>query len=212
MAAGAAGPKLGFLSSGINHTEPAGFDQQKANQMTIPRRIVTGHDSNGKSILLADGHPLHELKITERGVVYFEIWKTNAAPAPIPATEAEPTDGPIELPPKANGTVIRIVDFLPGYSQKAGRQPFMHRTETVDYGIVLEGEIFLLLDDSETHLKAGDLVVQRGTDHAWENRSDELARMAFVLIDGAFTPELEASFPQGALQRVIREPLRSAGT
>jgi quercetin dioxygenase-like cupin family protein len=75
---------------------------------------------------------------------------------------------------------------------------------------VLEGEIFLLLDDSEVHLKAGDVVVQRGTDHAWENRSDRPARMVFVLVDGAFSEELKASLPAGALERVIRGPLRVA--
>jgi len=176
-----------------------------------PRRIVTGHDKSGKSILLSDGHPPHGVKIPERGVAFFEIWSTNASPAPIAATEAERTDRPIELAPKPNGTVIRILNFLPGFSQNnSGVPPFMHRTETIDYGIVLEGEIFLLLDDSEVHLKAGDVVVQRGTDHAWENRSDKLARVAFVLMDGAFSQELKASLPAGALDRVVRGPLRVA--
>jgi len=176
----------------------------------MPRRIVTGHDQNGKSIILSDGQPANELKIEERGISFFEIWSTQASPALISATEAEPTDGPIELAPKPNGTVIRILDFLPGFSQKAGTQPFMHRTETVDYGIVLEGEIFLLLDDSEVCLRAGDVVIQRGTDHAWENRSDRLARMAFILLDGAFSEELKQSLPEGALKRVIRRPQKAA--
>ena len=176
-----------------------------------PRRIVTGHDKSGKSIILSDGNPPNGLKIAERGVNFFEIWNTDASPAPIVATEAEPTDRPIELAPKPRGTVIRILDFLPGFSmQKSGVPPFMHRTETIDYGIVLEGEIFLLLDDSEVRLSAGDVVVQRGTDHAWENRSDKVARMAFVLVDGAFSRELKESLPTGALERVIRGPLRVA--
>jgi uncharacterized cupin superfamily protein len=102
------------------------------------------------------------------------------------------------------------LDFLPGFSQKAGVEPFMHRTETIDYGLVLEGEIFLLLDDSEAHLRAGDVVIQRGTLHAWENRSDRLARMAFVLVDGAFSEEVKQSLPDGALKRVIRRPWRDA--
>ena len=176
----------------------------------MPRRIVTGHDKNGKSIIVSDGQPPHELKIAERGISFFEIWSTDRSPAPLSATEAEPTDGPIELVPKPNGTVIRILDFLPGFSQKAGIQPFMHRTETVDYGVVLEGEIFLLLDDSEVHLRAGDVIIQRGTDHAWENRSDSVARMAFVLVDAAFSDELKQSLPATALRRVIRRPWRAA--
>jgi len=172
------------------------------------RRIVTGHDKRGKSIAVSEGPPPNGLKIPDRGVAFYEIWNTDDGPAPITATEAEPTNRPVELAPKPRGTVIRILDFLPGFSQKAsGNPPFMHRTETIDYGIVLEGEMFLILDDSELHLKAGDVVVQRGTDHAWENRSDKLARMAFVLIDGAFSQELKASLPPGALEKVIRGPL-----
>ncbi len=178
---------------------------------TTPRRIVTGHDKSGKSIVLSDGHPPVELKFPERGVAFFEIWSTNDSPTPLSAAEAEPTDELVELAPKSSGTVIRILDFLPRFSkQNSGTQPFIHRTETLDYGVVLEGEIFLLLDDSEVCLKAGDVVVQRGTDHAWENRSDRPARMVFVLVDGAFSEELKASLPAGALERVIRGPLRVA--
>ena len=176
-----------------------------------PRRVVTGHDKSGKSIVLSDGLPPIGLKFPERGVAFFEIWSTNASPAPLSAAEAEPTHELVELAPKSRGTVIRILDFLPGFSKESsGTRPFIHRTETVDYGIVLEGEIFLLLDESEVHLKAGDVVVQRGTDHAWENRSDRPARMAFVLVDGAFCEELKASLPAGALERVIRGPLGAA--
>jgi oxalate decarboxylase/phosphoglucose isomerase-like protein (cupin superfamily) len=72
------------------------------------------------------------------------------------------------------------------------RHPFMHRTETIDYAVVLEGEIVMLLDDQDVHLKAGDVVVQRGTNHAWSNRSDKPCKMLYVLIDGEFDEELEA--------------------
>ena len=69
----------------------------------------------------------------------------------------------------------------------------MHRTQSIDYGIVLEGEIWLVLDDgSQTRLGPGDVAIQRGTDHAWENRSDRPARIVFVLVDGAFSEELRA--------------------
>ena len=84
----------------------------------------------------------------------------------------------------------------------------MHRTETVDYGIVLEGEVHLVLGDgSATHLHRGDVVVQRGTDHAWENRTDEVARMAFVLVDGEFSEELKALLPAGALDNLFSQAL-----
>jgi quercetin dioxygenase-like cupin family protein len=83
----------------------------------------------------------------------------------------------------------------------------MHRTRTVDYGIVIEGEMVLVLDDSETVLRAGDVVVQRGTDHRWENRSGAVARMVFVLVDGAFTPELAGLLGQEALGSLMSSPL-----
>lgn len=74
-----------------------------------------------------------------------------------------------------------------------GRHPLMHRTQSIDYGIVLEGEIVLVLDDQEVTLRAGDVVVQRGTIHAWNNRSDAPCRIAFILIDGRFDPVLAAA-------------------
>jgi len=79
--------------------------------------------------------------------------------------------------PPANGTRFAVIDFPPGNT------PRMHRTETIDYVIVLEGEIEMDMDDSTVKMKAGDVMVQRGTNHAWANRSDKRARVAFVLID-----------------------------
>jgi len=86
--------------------------------------------------------------------------------------------------------VIRVIDFLPA-SAGGVRSP-MHRTRSIDYGVVLEGEVVLLLSDSERVLRPGDVVIQRGTDHAWENRSEKPARMVFILIDAAFDAELDA--------------------
>jgi quercetin dioxygenase-like cupin family protein len=157
--------------------------------VTAPRRVVTGHDADGRSVVLADGpapksHPIP-------GATFHELWNTTAAPAPIASEEArEPTDRPLVTPPDPNGTIIRIVDLDP-----RSRSP-MHRTESIDYGIVLAGEVTLVLDGgSETALHAGDVVVQRGTDHAWANATDEPARMAFVLVDGRFTDGLKAVLP-----------------
>jgi len=165
-------------------------------QGNIPRRIVTGHDENGVSIVLSDGQvPVHRV-MPQDGVGFYEIWNTDAAPAPVGSVEpSEPTQRSLRVPPEPNGTKIRINEFFPGHINELGNQSPIHRTETVDYGIVLEGEIYLVLDDSEVLLKAGDVVIQRGTNHAWANRSDKVARMAFILVDGKFTDELVAKVP-----------------
>ncbi|MFT4046782.1 MAG: cupin domain-containing protein [Solimonas sp.] len=164
------------------------------------RRVVTGHDANGKSIVLSDGMPPN---VRDRGtdVDFIEIWNTGTTPARIDATEPEPTDGPLKTPPEPTGSKIRVNDFYPGHIRKLppradGRHPMMHRTRSIDYGIVLEGEIVMVLDDSEVLLKAGDVVVQRGTDHAWENRSDRVCRMAFILVGGEFSEALLATLPR----------------
>lgn len=162
----------------------------------IPRRVVTGHNDKGVSVILSDGTvPVHKV-MPQDGVGFYEIWSTDASPAPVgPEEPSEPTQRSLRVPPEPNGTKIRINEFFPGFINELGNQSPMHRTETVDYGIVLEGEIYLVLDDSEVLLKAGDVVIQRGTDHAWANRSDKVARMAFILVDGVFTDELRALVP-----------------
>ena len=154
--------------------------------MSAPRRIVTGHDASGKSVILSD---TPSPKTTDIGTAAFhEIWVTEETPVQIPAAEPEPTDRPIRVGPPANGVMIRFTDMAPGAESP------MHRTETLDVGVVLEGETWLLLDDgSETKVGQGDAVVQRGTNHAWANRSDRPVRMVFVLVDGTITDELRAT-------------------
>ena len=163
------------------------------------RRVVTGHDAQGKSVVLSDGMPPN-VRDKGTGVDFLEIWNTVGAPASLEANETEPTDGPLNVPPPRIGSKIRLNDFYPGHIRKLppradGRHPMMHRTRSVDYGIVLEGEIFMILDEQEVLLRAGDVVVQRGTDHAWENRSDRVCRMAFILIGADFSPQLRALLP-----------------
>jgi quercetin dioxygenase-like cupin family protein len=145
-------------------------------------------------------------ELPDDGVSFYEVWNTDTAPAPIgPREPNEPTERSLRVPPEPLGTKIRVNEFHPGHLDERGLQSPVHRTESVDYGIVLEGEMVLILDDSEVQLKAGDIVIQRGTDHAWANRSDRTARMAFILIDGQFTDELKAILPQGALDRLMHE-------
>jgi quercetin dioxygenase-like cupin family protein len=151
-----------------------------------PRRIVTGHDDSGQSIVVSDTPVPKTLDIGT--AAFHEVWITDATPAPIAATEPEPTDRPVRVPPPANGVMVRFTEMAPGAVSP------MHRTETLDVGVVIEGETWLLLDDgSETRVGPGDAVVQRGTNHAWENRSDHPVRMLFVLIDGTISDELKAT-------------------
>ena len=151
-----------------------------------PRRIVTGHDGSGKSVVLSDAPTPKTLDVGT--AAFHELWITDQTPVDITATEPETTDRPVRTPPPADGVLVRFTE------QEAGAVSPMHRTETVDVGIVLDGETWLLLDDgSETRVGQGDVVVQRGTNHAWANRSDRPVRMVFAMIDGALTDELKAT-------------------
>lgn len=174
------------------------------------RRVVTGHDSEGRSIVQEDGPPARVVTLGgDSGTIFHEIWNTRSTPAPIDRASGEPAEPGIALLPPTGGTRIRVLDIPPDDGSVAALpreavkalfeaigaghaladdppHPLMHRTETIDYGIVLEGELVLILDDSETIVRAGDIVVQRGTSHAWANRSGADARIAFVLIDGRF--------------------------
>jgi mannose-6-phosphate isomerase-like protein (cupin superfamily) len=188
--------------------------------MSLPpiHRVVTGHDADGKAIVASNGPLPHVAEITAvPGTVFHEVWSTGATPAPVD-NGPDPTTGALWLPPPKQGTRIRFVDIPPDTDQllrqgaatlqvafgqfgdahastaKAGSpHPLMHRTETVDYGVVIEGELTLVLDDSEVALKPGSVVVQRGTNHAWANRSGKPCRMLFVLVDGSFDPDIAAA-------------------
>jgi len=151
-----------------------------------PRRIVTGHDAEGRSVVLSDGPTPKTLDIGS--AAFHELWITDETPVPIAASEPEPTDRPVRTPAPDGGVLVRFTEMAPGAEAP------MHRTETVDVGVVLEGETWLLLDDgSETRVGPGDAIVQRGTNHAWANRSDRPVRMMFVMIDGAVTGQLAAT-------------------
>lgn len=180
------------------------------------RRIVTGHDAEGHARVASDGAPAHIVQVGgPAGATFYEVWHTRETPAVIDRHSNEPTESSLVLAPPKGGTRIRVIDFPPEGEEirqmdEAGAReafdsmsggaasrfkqgaphPLMHRTQSVDYGIVLEGEMVLVLDREETTLRAGDIVVQRGTNHAWSNRSGRRCRMAFVLIDGQFTDGL----------------------
>jgi hypothetical protein len=164
--------------------------------MGTVRRVVTGHDANGKSVVVADGMPPqdHPMQGKAIGADFFEIWSTpEAVPTLAALPEGEPTARPFTIMPPT-GHLMRIIDIYP--PRMGGQRTVMHRTRTLDYAVVIEGEIVLVLSDSEVVLGPGQVVVQRGTDHAWENRTDAVTRMAFFHIAGEFSEELLAALPQ----------------
>ena len=160
------------------------------------RRVVTGHDADGKSIILSDGPPPqhHAMQGEGVGADFIEIWSTSEAVPTLTSTpESEPNERPFTIMPPT-GHLLRIIDIYP--PSQGGHRTVMHRTKTMDYVVVIEGEIVLVLDDSEVVLKQSEAVVQRGTNHAWENRSDAVTRMAFFHIDAEFSAELSAKLPR----------------
>lgn len=186
----------------------------------IVRRVVTGHDENGKAIVISDGPaPKVHSSPLRPGHVSTDLWRTNEMPARISRRYEEPTAGPRKIVANPHGTIVRISSVPPegewmremdperakqvftalGNPEASTfgdnkRHPFMHRTETIDYAIILEGEMYCVLDDTEVLLKAGDVLIQCGTNHAWSNRSDKPCKVAFILIDGKFDPDLAAQF------------------
>ena len=143
------------------------------------RRVVTGHNENGESCVLIDDfasnatsrRPGHDSRL---------IWVTDAAPAPYDGNE-DAGAREVGRPPPEKGTLIRILEIQPGVTAEP------HFTETVDYVIVMSGEMDLELDTEKVHLKAGDILVQRGTKHNWVNHGPVPCRFAAILIDAEGT-------------------------
>ncbi len=172
------------------------------------RVVVTGHDAEGRSILVSDRASPHVMPIMDQpNFAVTDFWKTFSIPCDNgPATAGDPCSLPIQVAPPAGGSVFRVVQFPPDkdWAAKAAamggsvpidetaksaskggevRHAHMHRTRSLDYAIVLSGEIWAIMDVGETKLVAGDMLVQRGTNHAWANRSSEPCIVAFALID-----------------------------
>jgi hypothetical protein len=170
------------------------------------RRIITGHDAGGRSVIVSDVPSPHVMTLA--GADNFgvtDLWKTNSAPG----ENSDPDDacgGPITLAPPKNGSVFRVVEFPPdadyvgkwkreeafgslgesgaaAIDRGSSRHEGMHATASVDYAFVLEGEIWAVLDAAETLMRCGDVLVQRGTNHAWSNRSTKPCLVGFVLLD-----------------------------
>ena len=172
------------------------------------RRIVTGLDKKGRSIIASDKPSPHVMAL--QGIPTFgvtDIWRTAATPADLDESR-DLCSVPTQLAPPKRGSVLRVVEFAPdrawmkkidsatafasmGKSGSAAlahaagsqRHAMMHATQTVDYAIVLKGEIWAVMDVGETKMQAGDVLIQRGTNHAWSNRSNKPCHVAFILID-----------------------------
>jgi mannose-6-phosphate isomerase-like protein (cupin superfamily) len=173
--------------------------------LPAPRRVVTAIDADGRSYIAEDGASPAEFVLPGSTYRSTNMWRTHAAPGAIDAPDDIAEHRGV-LPP-SSGTVLRVIDFPPigdatpeqraamvkavfaalypdaDHHEGSTRSASMHTTDTVDYAIVLQGEIVAVMDRDETILRAGDILIQRGTPHGWENRSDHLARIAFVLID-----------------------------
>ena len=183
-------PLSGITGSVVAQQKPAGV-----------RRVVTARDANGKAVVMFDSAvPLTSFRSPNPA---GEMWVTDKSPPDFSWT-ADRANAKVSLAPPHGGTIFRIVDFVPTSAsfekmdinmmmKVAGadapakglppRHPMMHRTRSLDYALILSGEIDMLLDDDEVHLKAGDVVVQQATNHAWVNRGKEVCRIAFILMD-----------------------------
>ena len=166
------------------------------------RRIVTGLDTNNKAIVLFDTR--ETINVGKTGNGSLNLWITDTSP-PSFSFKDDAAKKPLGLSPPDMGTAFRVVEFPPTNSAIVAKldpqfmmkvvgdhapsrghpvtHPFMHRTRTVDYAIIMSGEIDMMLDDSVVHVKAGDVVIQQATNHAWINRSTQPCRVLFVLMD-----------------------------
>jgi quercetin dioxygenase-like cupin family protein len=153
--------------------------QEKAPARKV-RRVVTGHDASNTAKVIVDGYA-DNVKSSAPTSASIAVWASDTMPVEIPVGEAGAIEdcGDRKLPtqPPPNGTRFIVMEFDPGANG------VMHRTETIDYIACLEGEIEMDMDDSTVKLSAGDVMVQRGTNHAWVNRSKARARLAIVLVD-----------------------------
>jgi mannose-6-phosphate isomerase-like protein (cupin superfamily) len=166
------------------------------------RRVLTATDDNGKSYVLSDGTASNFKEMAGMDGLYLtDLWETKGPRANNNGTD-DAAARPVHLEPPDGGTILRIVEFPPdknwrgkrdvssafssieaGHAPVSGHDdPMMHITRTVDYIIVLQGEIYAVMDKGETLLRQGDVLVQRGTNHSWHNRSDQPCVIAAVLV------------------------------
>ena len=171
----------------------------------IVRRVLTGTDEKGRSFIWKDENAPNRMEVAAMGgLTVTDLWVTGG-PVADNSGDKDLADRPIQFEPPPQGSVFRVVDFPPDSTWQDGADgregfeaigaghaaadgsddPGMHITRTTDYAIILEGEVWAVMDEGETLLKAGDVLVQRGTMHSWSVRTDAPARVAFILLDAA---------------------------
>ena len=169
----------------------------------MTRRVVTGHDAQGRAVVLFDGESPHSFVLEKAGGLRLtEIWETHSSPADNSGSR-DAADHERRIAPVGGGSVFRIIEYPPdsvrlktlapdrffdAMGAKAAdaatrRHPGMHKTDTVDYIVILSGRLRLVLEDGEKMLAPGDVVIQRGTKHAWSNPDDEPCVLAAIMID-----------------------------
>ncbi|OGA73001.1 MAG: hypothetical protein A3G27_04135 [Betaproteobacteria bacterium RIFCSPLOWO2_12_FULL_66_14] len=174
------------------------------------RRVITGFDGSGRSVFVEDGAAPVRINQTRPGLRSSVVWATGRLPVPV--MDPDRGSQVHGIMPPAGGSVLKIIDLPPepkdpterarvladqkeritkvGVAPEKGVRrhpdgphPGMHETDTIDYAIVLSGEVYAIMDEGEKLLKAGDVLIQRGTNHAWSNRSESYCRVAFVLVE-----------------------------
>ena len=195
-----------FVCTNANGQQSKAKQPTGRSKMTSQiHRVVTGKDATGKAIAVIDGAAPNVVVSKERGTTSTLLWVSDSSPAEVSGNK-DAADRKIGVTPPPNGNIFRVIEFAPekditstyeerlkvmramgvgpeGPSRDHPRDAGMHRTRTIDYVLILSGEIDMLMDDSEVHLKAGDVVVQRATNHAWVNRGDKPCKVAFILMD-----------------------------
>ena len=198
------------------------------------RRVVTGHDNKGKSMFLMDGFAPNVKEMASMpGLALTDLWETSSAPANNGGAK-DAAARPVKLEPPQAGSILRIVEFPPdklwranadalasfksigaGHAKDTSNSdPMMHTTATVDYIIVLKGEIYAIMENGETLLKAGDILIQRGTNHSWSVRGDEPCIVAAILISakplGLAAKVAKAKAVKVAQKKPLKKTARSA--
>ncbi len=178
-----------------------------------PKVVVTGHDDDGKAIIISDAAP-RTYPAPKFFTTFYEVWNEKQIPCTVSKHMRDEEDA-LNHPPPRGGVRIRMHDFEPAgdridkltyeeiveHFKEAGsedavpskenwKHAFMHRTESIDFGIMIEGELTLIMEEGERTLTPGDIVVQVGTNHGWENRGNTMSRICFVLLDGDYDDEL----------------------